>query len=78
MCTLKSWMRERAGFLVWVDSPEFPAIAAQQRDRFRTARDRLITSARRLGGATERCRVDELIERASEAMQQEAMVRSGP
>jgi hypothetical protein len=59
-----------AGFLAWVDSPDFPAIAAQQRDRFRTAGGRLMTSARRLGVATERRRVDELIERADEAMQQ--------
>jgi hypothetical protein len=59
-----------AGFLAWVDSPEFPAIAAQQRDRFRTAGDRLMTSGRRLGVATERRRVDELVERAGEAMQQ--------
>jgi hypothetical protein len=58
------------GFLAWVDSPEFPTIAAQQRDRFRTAGNRLVTSARRLGVATERRRVDELIERAGEAMQQ--------
>ena len=59
-----------AAFLAWVDSASFPSVAAGQRDRFRTAAGRLLTSARRLGAATERRRVDELIERAGEAMQQ--------
>jgi len=63
-------LEERAaGFLTWVDSPSFLAIAAEQRDRFRTAGGRLLTSAHRLAAATEWRRVDELIERAGEAMQ---------
>ena len=61
---------QSAAFLAWVDSTSFPAVAVGQRDRFRTAAGRLLTSARRLGAATERRRVDELIERAGEAMQQ--------
>jgi hypothetical protein len=64
-------LQERSAvFLAWVDSATFPAVAAGQRDRFRTAAGRLLTSARRLSAATERRRVDELIERAGEAMQQ--------
>ncbi|MDB5068045.1 MAG: hypothetical protein JWM18_4479 [Chloroflexi bacterium] len=59
-----------ADFLAWVDSPAFPPIAARRRDQFRTAAGRLLTSGRRLAAATERRRVDELIERAAEAMQQ--------
>ena len=50
--------------------PAFPPIAAPRRDQFRTAAGRLLTSGRSLAAATERRRVDELIERAAEAMQQ--------
>ena len=68
-------LEERAGaFIAWVDSPGFPDIAAGQRDRFRTAAARLATCGRRLGAATERRRVDELIERADEAMQQSGVL----
>ena len=64
-------LQERAAaFLAWVDSPDFPLVAAQRRDQFRTATGRLLTSGRRLAAATESRRVDELIERAGEAMQQ--------
>jgi hypothetical protein len=64
-------LEDRAlAFLDWVDSSSFPAIAVPHRDRFRTAAGRLQTSGRRLAAATERRRVDELIERAAEAMQQ--------
>jgi hypothetical protein len=64
-------LEERAAaFLAWVDSASFPSVAVGQRDRFRTAAGRLLISARRLAAATERRRVDELIERAGEAMQQ--------
>jgi hypothetical protein len=59
-----------ADFLAWVDSPDFPPIAVRRRHQFRTAAGRLLTSGRRLAAATERRRVDELIERAAEAMQQ--------
>lgn len=62
---------QASAFIAWVDSASFPAVAAGERDRFRTAAGRLVTAARRLGGAaTERRRVDELIERAGEAFQQ--------
>jgi hypothetical protein len=64
-------LQERAAaFLAWVESPDFPPVAARRRDQFRTATGRLLTSGRRLAAATERRRVDELIERAGEAMQQ--------
>jgi len=66
-------LQDRAlDFLSWVDSQDFPPVAMQRRDQFRTAAGRLLTSGRRLAAATERRRVDELIERAGEAMQQAA------
>jgi len=55
-----------------VDSADFPAVAVQRRDQFRTAAGRLLTCGRRLAAATESRRVDELVERAGEAMQQAA------
>jgi hypothetical protein len=69
--TYATELEERAAaFIAWVDSSSFPAVAVTQRDRFRTAAGRLLTSSRRLGAATESRRIDELIERAGEAMQQ--------
>lgn len=38
---------QAAAFLAWVESSAFPAVAVSQRDRFRTAAGRLLTSARR-------------------------------
>jgi hypothetical protein len=64
-------LQERAAaFLAWVDSADFPPVAVRKRDQSRTATGRLLTSGRRLAAATVHRRVDELIERAGEAMQQ--------
>ena len=62
--------RRVAAFRTWVDADSFPAAGRAHRAEFRAAADRLAASARRLLAATETRRVDELIERATEALGQ--------
>jgi hypothetical protein len=62
--------RRVTAYRSWVESDSFPAAARAHRADFRAAADHLAASARRLAAATETRRVDELIERASEALTQ--------
>jgi hypothetical protein len=60
--------RNAAAFLTWVESSGFPATARSRRTEFRAGAERLAVAARRLSAATEQRRVDELVERATEAL----------
>jgi hypothetical protein len=62
--------RRVAAFAGWIDSPGFPAAVRSRRAEFRLGAERLAVAARRLSAATGRRRVDELIERATEALDQ--------
>jgi hypothetical protein len=66
-------LEERGGaFLAWVDSAHFPAAVRDHHDEFRAGAERMLAAGRRLAAATERRRVDEFIERATEALQEAA------
>jgi hypothetical protein len=60
--------RNTAAFLTWVESSSFPAMARGRSAEFRAGAERLAVAARRLSAATEQRRVDELVERATEAL----------
>jgi hypothetical protein len=62
--------RRAGAFLTWVESPAFPATGCSHRAEFRAGAEHLVATARRLAVATERRRVDELIERATETLGQ--------
>jgi hypothetical protein len=62
--------RRVAAFRSWVESDSLPEAGRVHRAEFRIAAEHLAASARRLSAATEMRRVDELIERASEALGQ--------
>ena len=62
--------RRVAAFRSWVELESLPDAGRVHRAEFRVAAEHLAASARRLSAATETRRIDELIERATEALGQ--------